>query len=159
MRGYGIKMSRSRLKVTKREGTLTVKKRMYPWEYALFGAVLLGGILACLLLPAVRSTPMLWIAIIVAELCSIAVFAVRLLWKMVIDRDRRQIILYHLNKESYGFDQIKEIKTYHKSGGGEEKDENRVIFLLHDGRHVAFDTWDQQEAREIAALLTGIVFS
>lgn len=151
-------MSRSRLKVTKREGTLTVKKRLYPWEYALFGVVLLGGILAFLLLPAVRSTPMLWIVIVAAELCSAAVFAVRLLWKMVIDREGRQIILYHLNKESYGFDQIKEIKTYHKSGG-EEKDEDKVIFLLHDCRQVAFDTLDEQEARELAALLTGIVFS
>ena len=36
-----MSMSRSRLKVTEREGTLTVKKRMYAWEYALYGAVLL----------------------------------------------------------------------------------------------------------------------
>ena len=39
------------------------------------------------------------------------------------------------------------------------KDENRVIFLLPDGRHVAFDTLDEQEARELAALLTGIIYS
>lgn len=152
-------MSRSRLKVTEREGTLTVKKRMYAWEYALFGAVLLGGILACLLLPEVRNTPMLWIMIVAAELCSVAAFAVRLLWKMVIDRERQQIILYHLNKESYGFEQIKEIKTYHKSGDSEEKDEDKVIFLLQDCRQIAFDTLDEQESREIAALLTGIIYS
>ncbi|MBQ7378427.1 MAG: hypothetical protein IJW70_01955 [Clostridia bacterium] len=152
-------MNRSRLKVTERQGTITVKKRMYTWEYALFGAVLLTGILACLLLPAVRNTPMLWIVTVAAELCSTAVLVVRLLWKMVIDREKRQIILHHLNKEVHGFDQIKEIKTYHKSGGSEENDEDKVIFLLHDGREVAFNTLDEQEARELAALLTGIIFS
>lgn len=152
-------MSKSTIKIVRQEDRIKVKKRIFVWEYVLFAAVALAGMLAFAILPTVRSSPLFWVLITAIEICNAAVFILAHLQKIVIDCKKRQISLYHLNRETYRFDQVREITSLWKPSADEGPDENKLVFVLDNGHRVEFDTSDPEHSRELVTLLTDIILT
>ena len=61
-------------------------------------------------------------------------------------------------KETYHFDEIKELQCYIDNSGEASIDDGNLLLILKSGRKVDFGTTGEQQTQEIIALLTPILF-
>ena len=93
-------------------------------------------------------------------LTNITTFTSVFFGKIVIDSSSKEISIYYLRRDTYRFDDIKELKAIYQSGDGDGgMDTHKVLFIFTNGRKIELRTASQVQTEELIALLNSIVFN
>jgi hypothetical protein len=151
---------KSRLTIVRSENKMTIKKKAGITYRIVFAGLLLAGILLPICINWSKNAEIFWVGYAVGAYATIVWFASVFYSKIVIDSNKKEISIYDFCKETYRFNEVKEVKGFYKEGdpdGG--RDISKVVFLLADGRRSEFETGSQAQTEELIAVLNKILFS
>ena len=153
-------MKKSELKITKEENRVTIKKKVDILYCAVYVLVYIV-VLALIVLFVEKEKYAFFAALIVFGILVNGSYLLLLFaGKIVVDLDKREIHIYNMNRESYGFDEIKELQSFFREGdsdGGE--DVNKLYFVFNNGHRVEFRTAGKNQTKELKAVLMKYLFS
>ena len=153
-------MKKSRLNIVQKNNIITIKKRADGGQCGIFIFVLLGCVLLPILFDWSKNKELFWAIWAICAMTNIAVFISIFCGKIVIDLGKKEISIYNLCKETYRFDEIKEVKCFYKEGdpdGG--RDISKVMILLANGRRSEFETASKVQTEELSEYLNRILLS
>ena len=105
-------MKKSKLNIIQNENKITIKKKTDVSNCVIFAGVFLAGILLPIIFGELRDVPLFWVVYAFCMLANIAKFTSTFFGKVVIDSEKREINIYNLCRETYRFDELKELKSF-----------------------------------------------
>ena len=109
-------MRKSRLNIIRNEGKITIKKKPDVSNCVIFSVVFLAGILLPVMFEELRDIPLFWVVYAFCMLTNIATFTSTFFGKVVVDSKKREINIYNLCRETYRFDELKELNSFFREG-------------------------------------------
>lgn len=153
-------MGKSSLNIVQRDNKTTIKKKAGITYRIIFAGLLFAGILLPICIDWSKNAEIFWAGYAVGAYATIVWFASVFYSKIVIDFRKKEISIYDFCKETYRFNEIKELKRFFKEGDPDSgRDISKVVFLLADGRRSEFETASQTQTEELIAVLNKILFS
>ena len=151
-------MKKSRLNIVQNENTTIIKKKPNIWDCIIFAMIFIAGILLPILYDGLRSLELFWVAYVLCMLMNIATFASLFFGKIVLDSDKRELYIYNLCRETYRFDEVKEIKSFFEEGDADGgMDTHKVLFVFTNGHKSELRTSCQEQTEELVKLLNSII--
>ena len=152
-------MRKSKLNVIRSDNKITIKKKPDASNCVIFATIFLAGILLPIFFEKLRDMPLFWVVYIVCMLTNIATFSSVFLGKIVVDSDKREINIYNLCRETYRFDELKELKSFFDAGDSDGgMDTHKVLFIFTNGHKSELQTTSKEQTREIIEVLSEATF-
>ena len=136
---------------------IIIKKKLSTMGYIIIATLYLIGIILLIILGFCQKFPEFWIPLVIMATAGFIV-VMSLSGKIVVDLHKKEIHLYWFFKETYHFDEIKDLQCYIDNSGEASIDDGNLLLILKSGRKVDFGTTGEQQTQEIIALLTPILF-
>lgn len=153
-------MRKSKLNIIRSENKITIKKKPDASNCVLFIVVFLAGILFPIFFKKLRDMPLFCGIYIFCMLTNIAAFISIFLGKVVVDTDKREINIYNLCRETYRFDELKELKSFFEAGDSDGgMDTHKVLFIFTNRRQSELQTTSKEQTQELIEMLNEIIFS
>ena len=151
---------KSSLNIIRDENQITIKKKPDVSNCIIFAGIFLSGILLPILFEKLRDIPLFWVVYAFCMLTNIATFASIFFGKIVVDADKREINIYNLCRETFRFDELKEIKSFFEEGDSDGgMDTHKVLFIFTSGYKTDIQTTSKEQTQELIELLNSIIFS
>lgn len=154
-------MKKGRLHVIQSENKIIIKKVPTLADLFVFVTVFLAGSLFLIVFGRFVTKALLWVGYIVWTIVNVVLFSPAFLGMVVVDSDKKEISIYYLNRETYRFDEIKELKSVFQEAGDYESgmDSYKVLFVFENGRESELQTASKEQTEELIELLSSFVFS
>ena len=152
-------MRKSNLNIIQSGNKITVKKKPDISNCVIFTMIFLAGILLPVIWEELRDIPLFWVFYAFCMLTNIAKFMLVFFGKVVVDSDKREIYIYNLCRETYRFDELKELKSFFEEGdpdGG--MDTHKVLFVFTKGHKSEIQTTSKEQTQELIEVLNGVIF-
>ena len=152
-------MRKSKLIIVQNENKITIKKKPDVSNCVIFAGVFLAGILLPIIFEEIRDIPLFWGVYAVCMLTNIAVFTSTFFGKVVVDLEKREISIYNLCRETYRFDELKELKSFFKEGDSDGgMDTHKVLFIFTNGHKSEIQTTGKEQTQELIDVLNVVIF-
>ena len=152
-------MRKSKLNVIRNENKITIKKKPDVSNCVIFATVFLAGILLPIIFEKIRDNPLFWVVYAICMLTNIATFISTFFGKVVVDSEKREINVYNLCRETYRFDELKELKSFFREGDSDGgMDTHKVLFVFTNGYKSEIQTTSKEQTQELMDVLNGIIF-
>ena len=152
-------MRNSRLNIIRNEGKITIKKKPDVSNCVIFSVVFLAGILLPVMFEELRDIPLFWVVYAFCMLTNIATFTSTFFGKVVVDSKKREIDIYNLCRETYRFDELKELNSYFREGDSDGgMDTYKVLFIFTNGHKSELQTTSKEQTQELIDVLNGVIF-
>lgn len=152
-------MKRSNLKIIRNGNKITIKKKPDVAHSVIFAAIFLAGILFPIIFKELKKIELFFVVYGLCMLMNIATFASVFFGKVVLDSDKREINIYNLCRETYSFDDIKELKSFFEKGDSDGgMDTHKVLFIFTNGRS-ELQTTSKDQTQELIEILNSIIYS
>ena len=152
-------MRKSRLNIIRNEGKITIKKKPDVSNCVIFSVVFLAGILLPVMFEELRDIPLFWVVYAFCMLTNIATFTSTFFGKVVVDSKKRKINIYNLCRETYRFDELKELNSYFREGDSDGgMDTYKVLFIFTNGHKSELQTTSKEQIQELIDVLNGVIF-
>ena len=152
-------MRKSRLNIIRNEGKITIKKRPDVSNCVIFSVVFLAGILLPVMFEELRDIPLFWVVYAFCMLTNIATFTSTFFGKVVVDSKKREINIYNLCRETYRFDELKELNSFFREGDSDGgMDTYKVSFIFTNGHKSELQTTSKEQTQELIDVLNGVLF-
>ena len=153
-------MRKSRLNIIRNEDKITIKKKPDVSNCVIFSVVFLAGILLPVMFEELRDIPLFWVVYAFCMLTNIATFTSTFFGKVVVDSKKREINIYNLCRETYRFDELKELKSFFKGGDSDGgMDTHKVLFVFTNGHKSKIQTTSKEQTQELIEVLNEIIYS
>ena len=153
-------MRKSKLHIIRNENKITIKKKPDVSNCVIFTMVFLAGILLPIIFEKLRDITLFWIVYAFCMLTNIATFTSIFLGKVVVDSDKREINISNLCRETYRFDELKELKSFFEAGDSDGGiDTYKVLFIFTNGHKSELRTTSKEQTKELVDVLNGVIFS
>ncbi len=153
-------MRKSNLNIVRNENIMTIKKKPDIFNCVVFTMVFLAGILLPIIFGKLRDIPLFWVVYTFCMLTNIATFTSTFFGKVVVDSDKREINIYNLCKETYSFDELKELKSFFEAGDSDGgMDTHKVLFIFTNGHKSELQTTSKEQTQELIEILKSIIYS
>ena len=152
-------MRKSKLIIVQNENKITIKKKPDVSNCVIFTGIFLAGILLPIIFEEIRDIPLFWGVYAVCMLTNIAVFTSTFFGKVVVDLEKREISIYNLCRETYRFDELKELKSFFKEGDSDGgMDTHKVLFIFTNGHKSEIQTTGKEQTQELIDVLNVVIF-
>ena len=152
-------MKKSKLSIIQNENKITIKKKPDVSNFVIFAGVFLAGILLPIIFEEMRDIPLFWVFYAICMLTNIAAFKSTFFGKVVVDSEKREINIYNLCRETYRFDELKELKSFFQEGDSDGgMDTHKVLFIFTNGRKSEIQTTSKEQTQELIDVLNGVIF-
>ena len=152
-------MRKSRLNIIRNEGKITIKKKPNVSNCVIFSVVFLAGILLPVMFEELRDIPLFWVVYAFCMLTNIATFTSTFFGKVVVDSKKREINIYNLCRETYRFDELKELNSFFREGDSDGgMDTHKVLFIFANGHKSELQTTSKEQTQELIDVLNGVIF-
>ena len=152
-------MRKSRLNIIRNEGKITIKKKPDVSNCVIFSVVFLAGILLPVMFEELRDIPLFWVVYAFCMLTNIVTFISTFFGKVVVDSKKREINIYNLCRETYRFDELKELNSFFREGDSDGgMDTYKVLFIFTNGHKSELQTTSKEQTQELIDVLNGIIF-
>lgn len=92
-------------------------------------------------------------------LTNIATFTSTFFGKVVVDSKKREINIYNLCRETYRFDELKELNSFFREGDSDGgMDTYKVLFIFTNGHKSELQTTSKEQTQELIDVLNGVIF-
>ena len=145
------------LQVIREQDKIIIIKKLSKAGHIIIATLYLIGIILLIILGFCQKFPEFWIPLVIMAIAGFIV-VMSLSGKIIVDLHKKEIHLYWFCKETYRFDEIKELQCYIDNSGEASIDDGNLLLILKSGRKVDFGTTGEQQTQEIIALLTPILF-
>lgn len=153
-------MRKSKLNIIQGENKITIRKKPDIYSLGFFTMIFLAGILLPIIFEKLRDIPLFWVVDVFCMLTNIATFTSIFFGKVVVDSDKREINIYNLCKETYSFNELKELKSYFEVGDSDGGiDTHKVVFVFANGHKSELQTASKEQTQELIKVLNGAIFS
>lgn len=152
-------MKKSRLTIREDQNKIIIRKKADIGNCATFALIFVCGILLPILFESVREINYFWGVWAVCMLSSAARFLSVFFGKIVVDSEKKEISIYNFSRETYAFDDIRELKVFSDESDPEGPDRYKLLFLFTNGRKSEIETASKEQTKELAELLNGMVLS
>ena len=151
-------MKKSKLNIIQNENKITIKKKPDVLNCVIFAGVFLAGILLPIIFEEMRNIPLFWVVYAFFMLANIAKFTSTFFGKVVVDSEKREINIYNLCRETYRFDELKELKSFFQEGSDGGMDTHKVLFIFTNGHKSEIQTISKEQTQELIDVLNGVIF-
>ena len=152
-------MKKSKLNIIQNENKITIKKKPDVSICVIFAGVFLAGILLPIIFEEMRDIPLFWGVYAICMLTNIATFISTFFGKVVVDSEKREINIYNLCRETYRFDELKELKSFFQEGDSDGgMDIHKVFFIFTNGHKSEIQTTSKEQTQELIDVLNGVIF-
>ena len=152
-------MKKSKLNIIQNENKITIKKKTDVSNCVIFAGVFLAGILLPIVFEEIRDIPLFWGAYAICMLTNIATFTSTFFGKVVVDSEKREINIYNLCRETYRFDELKELKSFFQEGDSDGgMDTHKVVFIFTNGHKSEIQTTSKEQTQELIDVLNRVIF-
>ncbi|MBR7160593.1 MAG: hypothetical protein IKD20_06115 [Clostridia bacterium] len=152
-------MRKSKLIIVQNENKITIKKKPDVSNCVIFTGIFLAGILLPILFEEIRDIPLFWGGYAICMLTNIAIFTSTFFGKVVVDLEKREISIYNLCRETYRFDELKELKSFFKEGDSDGgMDTHKVLFIFTNGHKSEIQTTGKEQTQELIDVLNVVIF-
>ena len=152
-------MKKSRLNIIQSENKAVIKKKPDIEQCVIFAAVFLVGVLFPVIFERARDIPLFWGLYAICMLINIAIFTSIFFGKVVVDSEKREINIYNLCRETYRFDELKELKSFFQEGDSDGgMDTHKVLFIFTNGHKSEIQTAGKEQTQELIDVLNGVIF-
>ena len=152
-------MRKSKLNVIRSENEITIKKRADVSNCVIFTMIFLAGVLLPIFFEKLRDIPLFWVFYAFCMLTNIAKLASVFFGTVVVDSDKREINIYNLCRETYRFDELKELKSFFEAGDSDGgMDTHKVLFIFTNGHKSEIQTTSKEQTQELIDVLNGVIF-
>ncbi len=153
-------MRKGNLNIVRDKNTITIKKKPDIAHCVIFAMIFLAGILLPIIFGKLRDIPLFWVVYTFCMLTNIATFTSTFFGKVVVDSDKREINIYNLCKETYSFDELKELKSFFEAGDSDGgMDTHKVVFIFTNGHKSELQTTSKEQTQELIETLDSIIYS
>ncbi|MBO7304929.1 MAG: hypothetical protein J6V09_06875 [Clostridia bacterium] len=153
-------MRKSKLNIIRNENKITIKKKPDIFNCVIFTMVFLAGILLPIIWEELRDIELFWVVYAFFMLTNIATFTSVFFGKVVVDSDKREINIYNLCRETYRFDELKELKSFFEEGDSDGgMDTHKVLFVFTNGHKSEIQTTSKEQTQELIEVLNEIIYS
>ncbi|MBQ7365090.1 MAG: hypothetical protein IJW46_05790 [Clostridia bacterium] len=153
-------MQKSNLIITRHDNKITIKKKPEVAHCVIFTMVFLAGIFLPIVLDELRDVELFWVVYAFCMLTNIATFTSVFFGKIVVDSDKRELNIYNLCRETYPFEDVKELKSFFKEGDSDGgMDTHKVLFIFTNGHQSELQTTSQEQTQELMELLKSMIYS
>ena len=152
-------MRKSKLNIIQSENKITIKKKPDVSHCVIFLVVFLAGFLLPIFFEELRDITLFWVVYAFCMLTNIAIFTSAFFGKVVVDSKKREINIYNLYRETYRFDELKELKSFFQEGDSEGgMDTHKVLFIFTNGHESELQTTSKEQTQELIDVLNGAIF-
>lgn len=152
-------MRKSNLNIIRNDNKITIKKKPEVAHCVIFAMVFLAGILLPIIFEEIRDIPLFWGVYAICMLTNIATFTSTFFGKVVVDSEKREINIYNLCRETYRFDELKELKSFFEEGDSDGGiDTHKVLFIFTNGHKSELRTTSKEQTKELIDVLNGVIF-
>lgn len=151
-------MTKSKLNVSQNGNVTTIKKKPDASSCIIFALVILAGILLPVLYGELRDSSLFWIVLTACMLTNAAWFLSVFFGKIIVDADKRELNICNLCRETYGFDEVKTIKSCFQEGVDGGMDTHKILFTFKNGQKNELQTTSKEQTEELIELLTSMIF-
>ena len=153
-------MRKSKLNIIRNENKITIKKKPDVSNCVIFAGVFLAGVLLPIIFEEIRDIPLFWGVYAICMLTNIATFTSVFFGKVVVDSDKREINIYNLCRETYRFDELKELKSFFQEGDSDGgMDTHKVLFVFTNGYKSEIQTTSREQTQELIEVINEIIYS
>ena len=151
-------MRKSKLNIIRNENEITIKKKPDVSNCVVFAMVFLAGILLPVMFEEFRDIPLFWVVYAFCMLTNIVTFISTFFGKVVVDSGKREINIYNLCRETYRFDELKELKSFFQEGDSDGgMDTHKVLFIFTNGHKSEIQTTSKEQTQELIDMLNGVI--
>ncbi|MBQ8344027.1 MAG: hypothetical protein IJY41_02440 [Clostridia bacterium] len=151
-------MRKSKLIIVQNENKITIKKKPDVSNCVIFTGIFLAGILLPIIFEEMRDIPLFWGLYAICMLTNIATFTSTFFGKVVVDSEKREINIYNLCRETYRFDELKELKSFFQEGDSDGgMDTHKVLFIFTNGHKSEIQTTSKEQTQELIDVLNGVI--
>lgn len=152
-------MKKSKLNIIQNENKISIKKKLDIFNCVIFAGIFLAGILLPIIFEKLRDIPLFWIFYAICMLTNIARFTSTFFGKVVVDSEKREISIYNLCRETYRFDELKELRSFFQEGDSDGgMDIHKVLFIFTNGHKSEIQTTSKEQTQELIDVLNGVLF-
>jgi len=152
-------MRKSKLDIIQSENKITIKKKPDIFNCVIFAGVFLAGILLPIIFGELRDVSLFWVFYAFCMLTNIVNFTSVFFGKVVVDSGKREINIYNLCRETYRFDELKELKSFFQEGDSDGgMDTHKVLFIFTNGHKNEIQTTSKEQTQELIDVLNGVIF-
>ena len=156
----GINMRKSNLNITYNDNKIIIKKKPEVAHCVIFVMIFLAGILLPIIWEELRDIELFWVVYAFCMLTNIATFTSTFFGKVVVDSEKREINIYNLCRETYRFDELKELKSFFEEGDSDGgMDIHKVLFVFTNGHKSEIQTTSKEQTQELIEVLNEIIYS
>lgn len=153
-------MRKSKLYVVRSENTITIKKKPDASNCVIFALTFLAGILLPVIFEKFRDVPLFWVVYAFCMVTNIVNFISVFFGKVVVDADKRAIYVCNLRRETFRFDELKELQNFFEAGDAEGgMDTHKVVFVFKSGHKSELKTTSKEQTQELIKVLSEIIWS
>ena len=77
----------------------------------------------------------------------------------MVDSEKREINIYNLCRETYRFDELKELKSFFQEGDSDGgMDTHKVLFIFTNGHKSEIQATSKEQTQELIDVLNGVIF-
>ena len=106
-----------------------------------------------------RDIPLFWVVYAFCMLTNIATFTSTFFGKVVVDSKKRKINIYNLCRETYRFDELKELNSFFQEGDSDGgMDTYKVLFIFTNGHKSELQTTSKEQTQELIDVLNEVIF-
>ncbi len=109
-------MSKSTLNLTRNDHITVIRKKMDLSVGVIFGCLFAACTVLAIVFPTLRSQPIFWVAFGMCVLGAAAALLLHLRERIVVDTDKRELLLCNLGCERYRFEEIAGFSCVPKTG-------------------------------------------
>ena len=152
-------MTKGRLRIIRKENRCIIRKRVEIVSCIVFAIMAVFGLCFPAVFDELKNITAFCIFYAIWLLICFSILISVHLGKIVIDSDKREISIHNFCRETYRFDQVRELKAFFKDGGPEGRDEHKVLLIFHGGHQADFETAGREQTAALIALLRPIIFA
>ena len=153
-------MRKSNLNITYNDNKIIIKKKPEVAHCVIFVKIFLAGILLPIIWEELRDIELFWVFYVFCMLTNIATFTSVFFGKIEVDSDKREIKIYNLCRETYRFDELKELKSFFEEGDSDGgMDIHKVFFIFTNGHKSEIQTTSKEQTQELIEVLNEIIYS
>lgn len=153
-------MRKSKLYVVRSDNTITIKKKPDASHCVIFALTFLAEILLPVIFEKFRDVPLFWVVYAFCMVTNIVNFISVFFGKVVVDADKRAIYVCNLRRETFRFDELKELQNFFEAGDAEGgMDTHKVVFVFKSGHKSELQTTSKEQTQELIKVLSEIIWS